>query len=376
MRVLHVAEPTTGGVMELVSRLIQEQRRRDHDVHLLVPSSFPPAIGTSRHNWTVDRRRPWSVPSALRELHDLVLQVRPDVVHLHSFVAGVLGRLPLVVDLRAVPVVYQPHAWPFDLFSNPLLAGIVRGWERVASSRTSVLAVNCRDELLQGRRAGVHTRGFPLSVIVDLMHFVVPTNAERAASRAALGMRDRRVVVVVGRLGRQKGQDLLVSAWEDQPLEDTDLFLVGPGDTTSLAGLAPTQWGESIHSIGEVEDVRPWLWAADVLALPSRYEGESLAVAEALACGLPVVATAVNGAFEAVSDGPVPRGGAVVPLGDMEELLKQVRRRLDDIVLRHRESRQARQRAVAMFDARAFVDRLDAAYDAAVTVRRTRDPVA
>ena len=324
MRVLHVSEAHVGGVVSVLQEFTRYQAAAGHDVHLLVPPQFPPrAVGT-RHGWSIDRERLATAVPASRELAATVRRVRPDVVHLHSFVAGVLGRLPRLI--RGVPVVYQPHAWSFEFYSGRIRPAAMRMWERWAARRVDVLVANCDDEIAEGAVMGIDRPAVTLGLALDLEHFRVPTHTERATARAALGRDGRRMLVVLGRLARQKGQDLLLREWERRPLPDTDLVLVGPGDAGSLREHAPVQWGRSVHAIGSTDDVRSWLWAGDLLLLPSRYETVSLAVGEAMACGLPVVATDVNGAAEAVVGGPLPAGGEIVAVGDMAHLLDRARR--------------------------------------------------
>ncbi|MDQ3456733.1 MAG: glycosyltransferase, partial [Actinomycetota bacterium] len=317
------------------------------------------------HDWAVRRSAPPSYPPARRELRRTVAAVRPDVVHLHSFFGGLLGRLPFA-GLAGVPVVYQPHAWSFDVVGNRQLASLMRGWERLASRRTDVLVANCSDEIDEGRRVGITNSAVPLGVAVDTEHFAPVDAAGQAQHRAELGVSRPRLLLSVGRLARQKGQDLLVAAWEQAPLAETELVFVGIDDDTPLRALAPSQWGRTVRAVPTVTDVRPWLWACDTLVLPSRYETVSLAVAEAMACGRPAVATSVNGVAETVVGKPWPPGGSVVPVGDMVGLLRESATLLADADLRAERGAAARVRALEQFTPGVVVDRLDCAYREAI----------
>lgn len=369
MRVLHVTEPCTGGVMEWLRRTTRQQMELQHDVHLLAPRSFPSLAGVSRHDWSIDRNQTSTLVAGAWQLRQLIATVRPDVLHLHSFVAGFLGRLPLLTD-RSLPIVYQPHAWSFNYFPDSQRAAAVRRWERWADRTTTVLGINSLDELEEGRRIGISSVSLPLGVTVDLKHFVPPTPQMKSLARKELGLDGRRVLIAVGRICRQKGQDRLVAEWEREPIKDAALFLIGPGDPSPLAGLAPTQWNRSIFAVGELSDVRPWFWAADLLAFPSRYEGLSMVMAEALACGLPVVSTAVAGARETITGGWLGPAGTVVPSHDMARLLHCIRDHLGDPQLQRQQSAQARTRAEAFFDSGDFGKRLEAAYTLALTSRQ------
>lgn len=373
---LHVSEVVWGGVPSLLRHFIAEQAAAGHDVHLLAPSAMPRFPGATHHDWRLDRRRPWTGAPALWGLRQTVERVHPDVVHLHSFVAGFLGRLPgqeSVLGLRA-PVVYQPHAWSFELFPRDALSRAVRWSELRSVPNTDVLVANCTEEIDEGHVNGIDLPAHALGVAVDLDQFRPVSIVERDVWRRRLGVTARHVMVCVGRLSRQKGQDLLLPAWEQAGPPHSQLVLVGPGDPELLRALAPTGWGSDVISVGELSDVRPWLWAADMLVLPSRYETVAVAVAEALACGRPVVATAVNGTTATVVDGPLAPAGAVVEVGDMESLVAEVSRRVADPVLRDRESIAARRRAETLFAAETVGGRLEGAYRDAI-VRHGRRAV-
>ena len=241
-----------------------------------------------------------------------------------------------------------------------------------------MLVANCQDEIDAGKRLGVDVPARTLGVSVDLTRFRPPSEDERRRHRSDLGLDGRRVLLVLGRITRQKAQDLLVAEWESRrPGADDLLVLVGPGDTALLKTLAPTTWGRSIRAVGEPADVLPWLRSADLLLLPSRYETVGLVVAEAMATGLPVVATGVDGAMSTIVAGPAPAAGAVVPCGDMRALLGEARRRLDDPALRAAESAAGRSRSEQMFRPDVVAGRLENAYrDAIASKRNTEEKVA
>ena len=379
LRILHVSEVHWGGVLTLLRHFVAEQAAAGHEVHVLGPEELfagaEPLDGrVTPHHWTVRRGNPLTLARAVRQLRRLVAELEPDVVHLHSFFAGMLGRLPGGLSgLAGVPVVYQPHAWSDRLSPRASAAALVRAIERRGSRRTTLLVANCTDELLRGQEFGVRTPGRPIGVTVDLELFRPPTDEERSRARATLGLDGRRVALVLGRLARQKGQDLLLPEWERSRPDDTVLALVGPGDLDFVIGPAGREWGRSVIAPGGTDDVRPWLWAADVLVLSSRYETVALVVAEAMATGLPVVATAVDGVREVLLEGEEPAAGAVVPLDDMAGLVRELTRRLDDPDLRRAEAAAGPLRARTRFAPSAVAGKLEAAYREAITTFG-RDP--
>ena len=341
---------------------------------MLAPPATPRLPGATHHDWDIVRGDPRSYPRAVRQLRRVSGTLDPDVVHLHSFFAGLLGRLP-VVRPAARPLVYQPHAWASNVVTG-LPRRIIERWERWASRSTDAIVANCQDEIDEGRALGISVQAFIVRVAVDLDHFRPATAEERTATRTELAVDDRPVVLLPGRIAPQKGQDLMVSAWEDDPPAGIQLVLVGPGDSHALAESAPTTWGDSVRHVGATPDLRSWMWAADVVALPSRYEGFPLVAAEALATGTPVVATRFNGAEEAIesaqadADGP---GGQVVDLLDMSAMLDACAQRTTGSVS-STEADNARVRAVSFFEEEKMYEQLMAAY-AAVTTTSERQRI-
>lgn len=373
LRILHVSEVHWGGVVSLLQHFVREQSDAGHEVHVLAHRAMHDLAGTANvHPWSLDRAAPSSLLPAMRELRTCVRALEPDVVHLHSFVAGAVGRLPLHVSgTGTAAVVYQPHAWSDQLSARPGFGFLVRTLERSSGGRTDLLVTNGPDELTRAEDLGVRVPGSPIGVAVDLTRFRPPTPAERAEARARLCLdRDQRVALVLARLSRQKGQDLLVPEWRRHRPDRTMLALVGPGEPSTLADLAGDQWGGSVAWFGEHPDVLPWLWAADVLVLCSRYEGLPIVVAEAMATGLPVVTTAVDGVTGILVGGGLPAAGAVVPLGDMRGLVTEVERRLEDPDLHACEAAAGVARARELFAPAVVADRLVDAYRRAIDHRQ------
>jgi glycosyltransferase involved in cell wall biosynthesis len=215
------------------------------------------------------------------------------------------------------------------------------------------------DEAEEGRRAGLEGRIRVIRNGVDLARFRPPDLGVRAAKRAELGIpADAPVVVCIGRRARQKGQDVLVAAWRAVHRACPDAVLVLVGDVQDPDRRCSRSDQLGIRVEGAADDVRPWYAVADVVAVPSRWEGLSLTVIEAMACGCPVVASDVAGVRETLRDGAAPPlGGALVPPEDPAALAHALLARLRDPARRRREGCAARRRAEG-FDVRSTNDAL------------------
>jgi glycosyltransferase involved in cell wall biosynthesis len=379
MRILHVVEVSHGGVVSYVREVGREQARRGHEVHLLAPRGVFDLAEAHSHVWSVNRRRPTGFPGAVRRLRRLAAQTRPDIVHLHSFFPGMLGRFPGIPGHAAAMrtetggplLIYQPHAWAFHAVRKPWSRAAVELWERLAARHTHAIACVSAEEAEEGRRRGIRAQAQTVGLPVDVSRFRPVDDVVKEKWRARLGVREPRLLVCVGRLCRQKGQDRLLDAWARAPVPRTELVLVGPGDPGPLARRAAGQWGRTVRAVGAQDDVRPWLWAADLAVVASRYEGSTLATGEALACGRAVVTTDVGGARHSVGAAEVEAAGCIVAQDRVPALLDECRRRLESPALLDRESRNARRRAERLFDIAAVADRLDELYEHGNIARST-----
>jgi glycosyltransferase involved in cell wall biosynthesis len=341
LRIIHVAQPTTEGVARCVGDLAARQVASGHDTTVACPPNgdlprWTLAAGAAFEPWPATRSPGPQVMAETRRLRMLIEGVNPEVVHLHSAKAGLVGRLAL---RGRKATLFQPHAWSWLAASGPVRAG-ARNWERRAVRWSDRVICVSDEEVRLGRAAGVHARYEVVPNGIDLVRYPEASDGARAATRARLGIEEPSVVVCVGRLSRQKGQDVLLQAWPAvrRAVPDAGLYLVGDGPAREAleSDLAP-----GVTFTGTRPDAGDWLAAADVVALPSRWEGMSIVMLEAMATGRPVVASDVAGATQALGDG----AGAVVPPEDPPGLALALISRLKDPDLAREEGRRGRMRA-------------------------------
>jgi glycosyltransferase involved in cell wall biosynthesis len=354
IRVLHVSQPGDGGAARVVADLARDQLARGFAVAVAATPEGELAeavdtIGARLAVWRAGRRPGPSTLGETRSLARIVAAERPDLVHLHSSKAGLAGRLAL---RGRVPTLFQPHSWSFEPLRGPLRAAAIR-WERRAVAWTTALICVSEGERERGEAEGIRA---PYRVIpngVDLDAFVQAGREERKAARVRLGLAEGPVAVCIARLCRQKGQDILVEAWPEvrARVPEARLVLVGGGPATEQLRAAPNT---GVELVGPRDDVSDWLAAADVVAAPSRWEGMSLALLEAMASGRSVVATDVPGVREALGDD----AGAVVAPGAVGELADAVAARLLDPALAEAEGAAGRKRAERQHDLRTTHDRI------------------
>lgn len=353
-RVLHVAQPTEAGVAVYVAAAVADQLARGWDVTVACPDGGRlteelTEAGVRRVRWEAGRSPGPATLAEAAALHRIIRAVGPDVIHLHSSKAGLAGRLAV---RGRIPTIFQPHGWSW-LAVDGSMASATLAWERWAARWTGLFVCVGAAEAAQGERHGLNGHYSIIRNGVDLTWFEPADRESRMCARATAGVgQDVPLVVCVGRVTRQKGQDVLVRAWPAirAASPQAELVIVGDGDLLPDLRRLETP---GVRFVAGVRDVRPWYAAADVVVLPSRWEGLSLTAMEALASGRPVVASDIDGLAEVVG----PDVGALVPPGDPAALAEEIGHRLRDGLLLAQESATAARRA-GDFDLRDTLQRL------------------
>ncbi|MFG3099457.1 glycosyltransferase [Streptomyces sp. NPDC048182] len=359
-RVLHVTQPVDGGVARVVADLARAQLAAGLRVSVACPDGPLAAglrsLGADVRHWPATRAPGPAVAAEARRLARVVGEVRPDLVHAHSAKAGLAGRLAV---RGRIPTVFQPHAWSFEAVGGAAAAGALR-WERWAARWTARTVCVSEAERLRGERAGIGGRWSVVPNGIDPDRYA--PDPDRHLPEEAPGQEaDGPLVVCVGRLCRQKGQDVLLDAWDTvrARVPGARLALVGDGpDRPRLTVRAPA----SVRFTGAVADPVPWYRAADVVVLPSRWEGMALAPLEAMACGRPVLVTDVDGARESLPAALAPH--CLVPPEDPPALAAALTALLADTPLRGSLGRAGRAHVRAVHDVRHTAAAVAAVYRA------------
>lgn len=245
---------------------------------------------------------------AVAGLVSLVRRLDPDVIHAHTFKAGLASRLAGLIT--RTPVIYTPHGWRFS-DGNPwlwrLIGPLVEASLACATAKVICVSLAEMDaatnrRVLRPDKAAVIHNGITDSPLRAGM-------AERSGS-----MR----IVVVARMAPPKDHETVLRALAGVAFP-YDLLLIGDGPRRPALEALARRLGvaDRVRFLGARLDVARLLQDAEVLVLSSFSEGFPLTVLEGMRAGLPVVATAVGGVPEAVSDGET---GILVPPGDSAAL--------------------------------------------------------
>ena len=262
--------------------------------------------------------------------------LRPEIVHLNSSKAGVLGRIAGAA--ARVPIrVFTVHGWAH--YASSGFAGRLYLWaDRLALPLTTAFV--CVSEA--DRKAGIAAR-----TCTDQRAHVIHNGVE-PGPEPTRAKRHRVRIVSVGRLAAQKDFPTLIRAAMTLDPTRAEVTVLGDGpDRPAIeAEIARLGLTDRVTLAGEVDDVPDRLRNSDVFVLSSNFEGLPISVLEAMAAGLPIVASNVGGLPELVEEGG---NGTLVRPGDSEELSYALAALVDDPALRLRQGDASRRRVLESF---------------------------
>ena len=300
---------------------------------------------------------------ALKELRSYFARHKPDIVHTHSSKAGQLGRL--AARLEGVPaIVHTVHGWSFHPDMSPWRRRAFVTAEKLSALWSDAIVVVTDEDRAKGLAAGIG-RPSQYRLVRSGFHVAAYLGAGPAKERTRreLGVPDdSKLVITVGRLFEQKDPTTFVLAARRilELAPRCEFAMVGDGPLRQQTGELIRSLGldDRIRMTGARSDVPALLAAADVFVLTSRWEGLPKVIPQAMAAGLPVVASNVDGVKEVVDH---PSLGSLVDPGDVEGFAREVTRLLaggpaDD------GARAARRRRAEEFDVSLMIAGLEEVY--------------
>ncbi len=356
IRVLLVLEATIGGTRRHLRDLALGLCERGFVVHIaysaLRDPDFVRDIGLFRSHGIglteIPMRRG---PSPLRDfgaairLRRLIRHFKPDIIHLHSTKAGLVGRIAAVGT--GVRVLYTPHCFAFEMESR--LRPLYRLVERLLAPLADGLIAVCESEAEAARGIGYTDRKIHV-----IYNGIAPSPTPSTTSRTGIAF--------IGRNCRQKGVDTLWDAWVMLKKVIPEASLTVMSDLDDETRKAFTDAGAIVRDFGTAEEAAALLADSAILAMPSRWEAFPYLLLEALSCGLAVVASDVGGVRECVRD---HENGLLVAPDDARELAMALQELLVSDSLRQRLA-SASPASVAQFGLARMIDQTAAIYREAV----------
>ncbi len=318
------------------------------------------------------RIRPWSDFVTLVHLTRLVFRERPDVIHTHTAKAGTLGRLAALAYnatrrcRHRCLVVHTFHGHVMERYFNRIGSAAVRAIERTLAHATDLLitlSARQRQDIVERFAIAPPRKVVVVPLGLDLDGLLAldgrrPDDKERVGFEAA--------DVVFGYIGRFvpiKDLDTLLRAFArvSAAFDRARLLMVGDGECRASLEVLAGSLGvaDQVRFVGWQSSLPRVYGAVDVAVLSSLNEGTPVAIIEAMAAGIPVVATSVGGVPDVVHDGLT---GTLVPARSPERLAAAMRALAEDPGLRQRLGEAARLDARDRFGAKRLVSTVAALY--------------
>lgn len=347
-----LTQPTDGGVFEHVAALCAGLSERGHETLVAGPfDGSPPGLEAEPLPLDLGRAvSPRADARAAGATARLVRRVRPDVVHAHSSKAGAVARIARAAFTR-VPLVYTPHGYAFaGYFERAAERRAYRAAERMLAPLATVTLCVCHAERRLAESIGARRTRVVHNGVEE------PEPEAPAAAIAALGDGGP-VVGALTLLRPGKGIETLVDAVPRllESVPDARVVVAGEGpDRGALEARARDRGvADAVHFIGATAGAMPLLAGSDVFVSASWAESFPLNVLEAMAAGVPIVATDVGGTGEAIEDGS---SGLLVPARDPGALADAVAALLTDRARAAALGAEARERQRSRFSVDRMID--------------------
>lgn len=346
-----------GGAEHFVVRLANGLHERGHRLWVAAepgPLASLLASGVSFLPVPGRSKSPWGLLKLSRAFAGAIAEHRIEIVHANSPTTALAARMAR--GSQGPAVLTTAHGIWKD-WTKPAVAALFSlGSDRVMGCSQALTSDLIRHGLSPRKALTVHN-GIPFRE-----EAVNPQ--ERLQTRRELGIApEDPVILVTARLAEQKGLTYLLDAmpavWRGYP--EARLLIAGEGPLAEMLAERAGRLGDRIRLLGPRSDVPRLLAAADIYCLPSIDEGLPLALAEAMAEGLPAVATRVGGIPELIRDGVT---GFLVPARDPERLAERLLLLLSNPGLRQRLGRAGRASVRAEFTLERMIGRFEEVYRA------------
>ncbi|MGH9643773.1 MAG: glycosyltransferase family 4 protein [Terriglobales bacterium] len=259
-----------------------------------------------------DNNRVVSALCLARRTLKVISEFDPHIVHIHSTFAGAILR-PLLAGRRCrATIIFCPHGWAFDRDVGPLARRCMKWLERLWSHWCDAIVCVSEHERKAGAGIGIVERK------LVLIRNGLPSRAPAAAPVSVDWPNDTTRLLFVGRFDRQKGIDILFAALRDIGHE---IFAVIAGDSLR-AGLGELPSNARYAGWLTPGQLEAYYRRAEVVVMPSRWEGLPLVALEAMRAGVPIIASGVGGLPEIVEDG---KTGILIRRTDKESLVETLR---------------------------------------------------
>lgn len=316
MRIVHGLHWSQGGIVKFLELLLSDTSLSKEEHYVIILNSETEASRKLSNYCQACYSLGWenNKIGALIRLNDLIKELKPDIFHAHSFLPGLLGRILSPNKTVCMATIHNeyPH------YKDNALRSRVKLFMEYQSLKRSCQSVVCVSDTVRQ--------------LVDLAMPRLPSETvnngvpiSMAKDSLKRQKNDSLTILSLGRLDSQKGYDVLLTAFGILHKQGVDahLRIVGEG---SLRPILEGQVQDlditgKVCMPGFTDNPVKEFENADIFVCSSRYEGLSIATAEAMSFGLPLITTLVGGVASMVSDGVEAK---IVPVDDAAELARAI----------------------------------------------------
>lgn len=331
IKVLHITQATIGGTLEYLKLFFTHINKDEYEVYLACPSYGPMKkeiedIGVKVY--PLEMTREISLKDDLNSFMDmkkLIKKVNPDIVHLHSSKAGVLGKIASY--LNNIPCIYNAHGWSFSMNVSYKKKKVYSLIEKYTSLFCDKI-VNISDyehNLAKQYNIASDKKMITIHNGIDIEKYD-KSNYSRKDTLEELGIPQECFIVgMVARISEQKDpiKFIEIAKIVCSEIEDAYFVLVGDGELRNQVNKLIMKYdlNDRVKITGWVNDVNKYISVFDIGILTSRWEGFGLVLTEYMAAKKPIIASNVGGIPELIED---DYNGILVDINDTSKFVKSI----------------------------------------------------
>lgn len=331
IKVLHITQGTIGGTLEYIKLFFDNIDREIYEVCLICPTYGPMKKDIEDMGITVypvEMSREINIRNDLKsflEINKLIKLIKPDIVHLHSSKAGIIGKFSSYFN--KIPCVYNAHGWSFSMNISEKKKKIYAFIEKKTSIFCNAI-VNISDneyKMARDYKIADDKKMITIHNGIDIQKYKHKNYCKEEVLKELNIPKDSFIVGMVARITEQKDPLKFVELAKVicNKVDNAYFVLVGEGELRQNVEslIQQYQLEDKIKITGWVNDVNKYIHVFDVGILTSRWEGFGLVIAEYMRASKPIIASNVGGIPELIQDS---YNGVLVDVDDLDKFTKSI----------------------------------------------------
>lgn len=243
---------------------------------------------------------------AYRQLEKIIKENMIELIHCHTPVGGILARL-IAKKYKNIKVIYTAHGFHFFKGNNPIKNFIFRTIEKYCAKFTDILITINNEDYQAAKKFKLRKNGsvYKINGVGINIDKFIKISVNKNEKRNELGITEKDIMLLsIGELNENKNHSTVIKALSIINNPKMHYFIAGVGEYKEILENLAKELNilDRVHLIGYRKDIIELLKTADIFIFPSYREGLSVALMEAMACGLPVIASKIRGNVDLIED--------------------------------------------------------------------------